>query len=394
VPDATRPAAEGRVRLTARGWLVLAGGVALLAVGAVFGYRELVILGGVACALVLLAVVLVGRIRPMTVWRTVAVSRVRPGDEVEVELGTTEEGRGRGAHLLADRVREPSGERLVELPARRPGDTSPLSYRFPAERRGVADLGPLESRRRDPLGLAATRRGSGAVDRVWIHPRWEPLRALPVGRSGDVQGVFDGGAAGSVSFHALREYVPGDDVRHIHWRSSARHDRLMVREHVDTSHTRLTVVADDRAGASGDDLAALDEVASAAASVVATAVQGRWACELRLISGRGRESTDGGLTPLLDLLAEAEPTEGASLPDELWRLRNRPFGDTLVLVSASITGAEARLFARLADRYSRLVLVALRRYGAPVGTVPGITVVDAGDAGELAARWNTERWSA
>ncbi|QBI56323.1 DUF58 domain-containing protein [Streptomonospora litoralis] len=391
---AVKPGAAGGAALpTVRGWLVLAGGAALLAAGAAFGYRELIVLGAVPFAVLVVSVVLVGRLRPMRVWRSVPAPRVSPGDEIEVLLGTAEDGRGRGAHLLADRVSGPTGTRSVELPAARPGDSGPVGYRLVAERRGVLDLGPLESRRRDPLGLVATRRTSGGTERVWVHPRWDPLGTMPVGRSDDPQGVFDGGRAGSVSFHTLRDYVAGDDVRHIHWRSSARHGKLMVREHLDTSHTRLTVVADDRGGAAGDELAALDEVCGAAAAVAATSVAGRWACELRLVSGRSLEST-GRLAPLLDLLAEARISADAELPEELWRLRNRPFGDTVVLVSASITGAEARLFARLGDLYPRLVLIALRSYGRPIGAIPGVTVVDARDARDLAARWDGERWSA
>ncbi|GAA1753679.1 hypothetical protein GCM10009834_08340 [Streptomonospora arabica] len=391
--DARERPGSGAVLPTARGWLVLAGGAALLVAGAGFGYRELLVLGAVPFAVVLVSVALVGRLRPMQVRRSVATPRVSPGDEVEVVLGTDEDGRGRGAHLLADRVAGPTGARSVELPATRSGDPRPAGYRLRAERRGVLDLGPLESRRRDPLGLAAARRVSGGTDRIWVHPRWETLGAMPVGRSDDPQGVFDGGRAGSVSFHTLRDYVAGDDVRHIHWRSTARQGKLMVREHLDTSHTRISVVADDRGGAAGDELAALDEVASAAASVVAAAVEGRWACELRLVGGRSVEST-GRLAPMLDLLAEAHPNPGADLARELWRLRNRPFGDTAVLVSASITAAEARMFARLGEVYPRLVLIVLRRYGRPLGAVPGVTVVDAGDARDLTARWNGERWSA
>lgn len=340
----------------------------------------------------MLALVLVGRLQAVNAWRRVAVSRVSPGDEVEVFLGASGNGRGRPAHLLADHVRGPSGASLVELPVGRSAAPDATGYRVPAQRRGVLDLGPIESRRRDPLGLVTARRGSDTTERVWVHPRWEALHAMPVGRSDDPQGGYDGGRTGSVSFHALREYVPGDDVRHIHWRSTARHGRLMVREHVDASHVRLTVVADDRAGETGDDLGALDEVASVAAAVCAAAVEGRWSCELRLVSGRSREST-GTLAPLLDLLAEAEVDTRAHLPDELWRLRKRPSGDTLVLVSASLSESEARGFGQLADLYPRLVLVSLCRSGTPIGAFPGVTVLNASDAQDLASQWGRQRWS-
>lgn len=387
-----RPVRGGSAQLTARGWLVVAGGTVLLLSGTLLGYRELVVLGAAACVVVLLALALVGRLRPMATWRVTAVSRVSPGDEVEVALGASGDGWGRPAQFLADYVRGPSGVSFVEVPVRLWASPSISGYRVTAQRRGVLDFGPVESRRRDPLGLVTARRASGSPERVWVHPRWETLPAMPVGRADDPQGILDGGGTGSVSFHALREYVPGDDVRHIHWRSTARHGRLIVREHVDTSHARITVVADDRAGAVGDALDALDEVASTAAAVCAAAVDGRWSCELSLVSGRSSEST-GTLIPILDLLAEAEVDTEAHLLDALWRLRRKPDSDTLVLVSASLSATEARSFGELADCYSRLVLVFLHHGGTPLGGVSGVTVINASDAEELALQWSRQWWS-
>ena len=47
-----------------------------------------------------------------------------------------------------------------------------------------------------------------------------------------------------LAFHALREYQPGDDRRYIHWRSSAKAGRLLVRQFLDTRRSHVTVIVD------------------------------------------------------------------------------------------------------------------------------------------------------
>ncbi|MFW5418707.1 DUF58 domain-containing protein [Nocardiopsis sp. CNT-189] len=382
----TAGADGGRARPTRRGWAVLAASALLTAAGFGFGHREFIVLGGTAFAVLLLAAALVGRLRPMEVSRSVPLDRVAPGDEVEVRLAVSGGGPGRRAHTVADRVRGPGGTEWFAVAVDGGAESAVGVYRVPAERRGTLELGPVALLRRDPLGLVEAVRSGGGRDRVWIHPRWSMPQAMPAGAVEDPQGGQDGGRIGGAAFHGLREYVPGDDVRHIHWRSTARHGRLMVREHADTVHTRLTVVVDDRSGAAGGDRDALDEVAGAAAAICAAAVHERWACELRLVSGASREG-GGHLGPLLDLLAEAEPQPRTDPSAEFRRLWERPSADTAVLVSASLTTAEAHRFCGLRDRYPRLVVVALRKFGAPLAGLPGATVVSAFDADDLAARW-------
>lgn len=385
---------------------MLGGGVLLICCGILLGYREVLMLGTAAVVLVVTAVALVGRVRAVQVQRRLPTTRVQPGEDVLVRLTTTAEARrGRLPRRLTDRVHTMTGTRQVLLAS---GPTADLTtdYRLRAERRGVLDVGPVLAARSDPLGLAQSQRRCGDSQRVWIHPTWRALTAMPVGQVADPTGVLDGSRTGNLSFHGLRDYVPGDELRHIHWRSSARYDRLMVKEYVDTSHTRLTVLLDDRSGSPSEEaasgaethpdavsrMAGLDEAASAAASVVATAVQGTWSCELTLVSGASRDSS-AGLTALLDLLSEAATVPSADLPRSLWRLRNRPNGDTVVLVSSAITVAEGHRFAQLVDRYPTLVLVCVGRAAEQPPRPPGVRVLAAPLASELVNSWNTTRWS-
>src|SRR5690606_20991656 len=121
-------------------------------------------------------------------------------------------------------------------------------YELPTSRRGVISVGPMVLRRADPFGLVETTTHYGVIRTLWVHPRVHPIRALPSGVSRDLEGpTSDTAPQGGMAFHTLREYVRGDDLRHIHWRSTARLGNLMVRHMVDSSHPVNTVVLDTRA---------------------------------------------------------------------------------------------------------------------------------------------------
>ncbi|MEU0488554.1 DUF58 domain-containing protein [Nocardiopsis sp. NPDC006139] len=372
---------------TARGLAVAGTGVLLLVLGVLSEYQELALLGGVAVAAVVLAVVAVGRPAAVAVERSPSAVRTSPGAAVDVRLSLRNA--GRRAVRAADRVGGHRGERPVR-PQRLAGRAAAeVHYRFRPGRRGLVRLGPLRAGRSDPLGLAAAYRDHGDTDLVWVHPRWEPLGSVPVGRRADPDGEADGAPSGALTFHTLRDHVPGDDLRHVHWRSSARLDRLVVREYIDVSQPRLHVIVDDRPAPGGED--ALDEVASVAASLVGTGVGASMHCELWLVSGRGRDSA-GGLPPMLDLLAEAVPSPDADLEGALRLARSRPAGDTAILVGGALGTADLRSFGRLEHHYSSLVAISLGAAERPAAP-PSVTLLCAGDARGFAERWNGAPWS-
>ncbi|MDE3723150.1 DUF58 domain-containing protein [Nocardiopsis sp. N85] len=372
---------------TTRGRVVAGTGVLLLLIGVVSEYQELALLGGVAVVAVVLAVVAVGRPATVTVERSPAVVRVSPGTAVDVRLSLRNT--GRRAVRAVDRVRDHRDERPVR-PRRLAGRaTAEIHYRIRPARRGLVRLGPLRAGRSDPLGLASAHRDHGETDLIWVHPRWEPLGSVPVGRRADPDGEADGAPSGALTFHTLRDHVPGDDLRHVHWRSSARLDRLVVREYIDVSQPRLHVIVDDRPTPGGENR--LDEVASVAASLVGTGVGASMHCELWLVSGRGRDSA-GGLPPLLDLLAEAVPSPDADLSGALRLAGSRPAGDTAILVGGALDTADLRSFGRLEHRYSSLVAIVVGASERPVAP-SSVTLLSAGDARGFAKRWNGAPWS-
>jgi uncharacterized protein (DUF58 family) len=369
---------------TSRGWTVLAAGPALLAIGLVAGYREIALLGGAAVLCMALAAAWVGAPPRVTASRVVTPPRAVQGEECRADVDVhSVSGRSRLLNVT-EPVRGPLGESAVSTPVRvRGGIPARVSYPLPTDRRGVLTVGPLRVGRRDPLGLCRAQRQVAPAIRVLVRPRWRYLRALPLGTAPSLDGLLDTALHGSIAFHALREYRLGDDLRRVHWRTSARLGTLMVREHVDTALPRLAVLVDDRAESYGDDVDALDDVAEAAASVVAAARRDGVPFALSPASRPAAVTTvDAGL----DLLAQVGPVSGVDLLATLPGLRRDRAGDTLLVLS----GPDADLGPVLAARsaYTALVVVLLGKRAAAPALPPGAVALAAATAAEFTDRWN------
>ncbi|MBM0235445.1 DUF58 domain-containing protein, partial [Micromonospora sp. STR1_7] len=333
--------------ITARGVGLLVAAVVLLGVGFRFAYPELTLIGAAAGAAVGYAA-LVAAWRPrLTVTRRAEPDRVARGEPASMTLTVRNTGRLRSANLLAE---DRCGERTVPVPLLRvrPGRDTEVRYEVPTHRRGVVPVGPLRVTRRDPLGLVALARPYGATAPVWVHPRVHPLTAVPTGAGRSLDGRVDGVPHGSITFDSLREYVVGDELRRVHWRTSARVGELMVRENVDTSLPRLVVLLDNRAVAHPQRVNGVAEsfesACEAAASVVTAAHGADLPVLLLLVAGepassergqRSDEEADAGaaLGPL-DRLAAAELSDdGDALRAATTRLRQDRLGDTLIVLT-------------------------------------------------------------
>jgi uncharacterized protein (DUF58 family) len=161
-----------------------------------------------------------------------------------------------------------------DVPSIGPNDTcEELPFQVPTDRRAVLDVGPVTMVRGDPVGLF--RRDTAYTDsvRVYVHPHHVRGPGLSTGFLRDVDGpTFDNSPRGDVAFHTIREYVRGDDRRHIHWRSTARTGKTMVRQYVDNRRPELVIAVDDFAGAYASEAEfelAMEVVASAEASCFA-----------------------------------------------------------------------------------------------------------------------------
>lgn len=141
------------------------------------------------------------------------------------------------------------------------------------ERRGVFTLGPWELRTGDPLGLFSVTREFFDTRSILVYPRPMHLPNLNLPR-----GAASGPARTSrrtpqftTSAATVRPYVPGDEMRRVHWPSSAHHDALMVREFDLEPSGDLWIVLDLDAGVqAGEGLVSTLEYAVTLAASVAT----------------------------------------------------------------------------------------------------------------------------
>lgn len=389
-----------------RGLAAVVAGAALIAIGFVFRYPELAVLGAAAIVASVCAIAYVAWRPALTVRRSVNPDRVSRGEPCTHTLTVRLAGRLRPATLVAeDRCGGlPVAVPLVRL---RPGHDTDVDYPVPTARRGVVEIGPLTVARTDPLALAGTSRRYGGTVRVWVHPRIHPLVAVPDGIARSLDGRIDRVPHGSITFDALREYVLGDELRRVHWRTTARIGELMVREYVDTSLPRIVVLLDARAHGYPDP-ERFEDACEAAASVLVAAVRADLAAELILVDGAeaGESTVDDHVavgpagarrvqaTPLLDRLAEAtlvesSPNRAASaLQRAIERLHRHRLGDTLVYLTGSGRPEDLAPIGDLRDRYPTIVVAVLGARTDVVSTVEGVRLLTVDDAPGFATAWD------
>jgi uncharacterized protein (DUF58 family) len=395
-----------------RGLAAVASGAALIATGFIFRYPELAVLGAAAIVAAACAIAYVAWRPALTVRRTVRPDRVGRGEPCTHTLTVRLAGRLRPATLLAE---DRCGGQVVPVPLvrLRPGHDTDVDYAVPTARRGVVEIGPLTVARTDPLALAGTTRGYGGTARVWVHPRIHPLVAVPVGIARSLDGRIDRVPRGSITFDALRQYVLGDELSRVHWRTTARVGELMVREYVDTSLPRIVVLLDARAYGYPDP-ERFEDACEAAASVLAAAVRADLAAELVLVdgataggSGAAAESTvDDHIavgpagarrvdaTPVLDRLAEATLVEtppdrvGAVLDGAIERLRRHRLGDTVVYLTGSGRPEDLAPIGDLRDGYPTIVVAVFGAQAEIVSTVEGVRLLAVDDGPGFATAWD------
>ncbi|WP_128773691.1 DUF58 domain-containing protein [Actinomyces oricola] len=172
--------------------------------------------------------------------------RVTVGDHALLRVTVTNP---RNRPLLPARMELPVGPHaaVFAVPTLGPGEEHDWGFVLPTERRGVITVGPVISVTRDPVGLLRHERTRTSSQLVHIHPRTLRLGSVLRGILRDLEGAVTQDLSSSdVSFHALRDYVPGDDRRNVHWKTTARTGRLMVRQFEETRRSSLIVALSTR----------------------------------------------------------------------------------------------------------------------------------------------------
>ena len=307
--------------LTRRGVVVVAASLAVAVLAWLFGLPETAMLSAAALGAVAVAAVTVAIARPdLTVHRSARPGRVRVGDTCEIHLSITNSGRRRSPVVtLSDQVSGFGRARLAVAPIA-PGSGSTARYSLPTSRRGVQRVGPLTITSEDAFGLVVRRVEAGGGAAVMVLPRtWQltPLAATVGEEPEHGSRSLTSSSTVDEEFAALREYVSGDDIRRIHWPSTARLGSPVVRQFDVPWQRRTTVVVDLRAAAH-DDLS-FERTVSAAASVIELA-----AVRDELVRLVTTDGADSGFVPaasdldeLTDRLAVVEADHGDHRGDRL-----------------------------------------------------------------------------
>jgi uncharacterized protein (DUF58 family) len=264
--------------VTPLGWTVLGLGFGSWILGSWFGWIEvMVIAAGCLFLFVFCSLLTFGR-TSLRVRVDVDPDRVVVGEPAAGRVEVTNISKVR---LVPIELDLPVGESAARfsLPTIAPSESHEEIFVVPTTRRAVIPVGPAMTVRGDPFGLLRRNVEWTDVSLLFVHPRTVPLESLGAGLLRDLEGQSSTDISMSdLAFHALRDYVPGDDRRHIHWKSSAKigstipGGKFMVRQFLDTRRSHLTVVVDGQPGfyREPDDF---ETAVSAAASVVLRAIR-------------------------------------------------------------------------------------------------------------------------
>lgn len=232
-----------RVRETVgvAGWLLCGAAVAGAGFGLTFGWIEFVVAGVIATALLLLCIPFLFGTRSYTVALSLARDRVVAGEEAVGALTVRNTARGIALPATVD---VPIGEGIAEIlvPLLGPGAHITQDVRVPAPRRGIVTIGPARTVRGDPLGILRRENVWKDAHTLYVHPVTTSIPSTSTGFVRDLEGnastrIVDA----DISFHAIREYAPGDAQRQIHWKSTAKTGTLMVRQYEESRRARMLI---------------------------------------------------------------------------------------------------------------------------------------------------------
>lgn len=342
-------------QLTLRGRCFLGAGLAAALCGVQVGQADFVRIGLVVVVIPVAAWIVV-RLRPVhpVVRRELGRQRVEAGEATTVEVVVRPGGTraGRTPALLVEEQLPPAlGTRHDFLVgALAPGAEARLPYPLRTTRRGRYAVGPLRVHHGDPLGMVDVVTTAGEADSLLVTPATERLPAIPL--AGRLAGTGDqrtrdllGGGSPDVT---TREYRVGDDLRRVHWPTSARTDTLMVRREEQDWQLRCTLLLDDRRYSHGSGRHGTFEAAVGAAASVVHDLAGR-GFEVHLATAGGLAGA-GAVTPgpaaHLERLAVIAPDSRERL-DLGWVSGTRQ-GGLLVAVLGRLAADDTGHLARLA----------------------------------------------
>jgi len=331
--------------VTTTGWAVITLVIVGLALAVAFQWVE-----ALACALAGVVALVLAAMR--VAWRPPHVVSIRVPNE-RIVAGQTAVGeisvrneRARSARSGIIELPIGTGTGEFVVPPLGAHETWDEMFLISSRHRGLINVGPARAVRSDALGLLRRVRMWDEPVLLHVHPRTVRVPFDATGFQLDVEGVATGKLSSSdVSFHALRDYEPGDDRRAVHWQSTARLGKLIVRQYEETHRSHHVIVLDTSRDAWDHDT--FETAVSVAGSLGLANLR-----ESRPVS---LSTTEGWLPSgvamrMLDALSEVKARSFGDLSRRVREaVAQRPGVSALTLiVGPNVTDIEAAHLARLA----------------------------------------------
>jgi uncharacterized protein (DUF58 family) len=366
--------------LTRRGVIAVGVAVLMIVLGRVLGIPELYAVAVLDVGVVGGALAYV-RYFP---WDVEALREVRPPQVYadggsRVELSVRNVGGGRSPVLSA---RDPfdNGRRWARfhIAPLQPGELIRAAYRLPTGERGLFPLGPLQIGIADPFGMAQRVTEAAPTATLTVYPRVHDIRPLQEVRGADPTGATSRPSLTSSGedFYGLRTYQTGDDLRRVHWASTARQDELMIRQDELPWQGQVTVLLDLRAAAHS--ATSLELALSAAVSVLH--VSWKMNRQVRLVTSDGTDTGIGGghahISRILEYLAAAQLDSTSSLAGVLGLIaRGSPGGGMVAVTTDRATGDDMVAILRLRSWYRSTAVVLIDRSSSePSNNAPSSSI--------------------
>ena len=331
--------------VTPTGWAVITLVIVGLVLAVAFQWVE-----ALACALAGVVALVLAAMR--VAWRPPHVVSIRvPNERIvagQTAVGEISVRNERARSVRSGIIELPIGTGTGEfvVPPLGAHETWDEMFLISSRHRGLINVGPARAVRSDALGLLRRVRMWDEPVLLHVHPRTVRVPFDATGFQLDVEGVATGKLSSSdVSFHALRDYEPGDDRRAVHWQSTARLGKLIVRQYEETHRSHHVIVLDTSRDAWDHDT--FETAVSVAGSLGLANLR-----ESRPVS---LSTTEGWLPSgvamrMLDALSEVKARSFGDLSRRVREaVAQRPGVSALTLiVGPNVTDIEAAHLARLA----------------------------------------------
>ncbi|HEY4409345.1 MAG TPA: DUF58 domain-containing protein [Acidimicrobiia bacterium] len=385
-----------RPSLTNRGWSLCGAAAALLVGARVLGVEELAMLAAAAFLVVVVAFVRARshRLR-ISAERVLRPARAEAGETARADLTVMNLGTKTSPVLAATDAFD-GGRRVARflVPPLTPGETADAAYRLPTTRRGIYTIGPLTLSVHDAFGVVQTSLTLAGEDRFVVYPRVEEVLPLPgaASREARMGSMQASRVPVGLDFFGLREYEVGDDLRRVHWRSTARTGELMLRQDEMPWESRSTILLDTRPSTHHGE--SFERAVEIAASLATAMCRGRR--QVRFITTGGvdiRSSGTDRYPQIMEYLAGASVETYVRWDQVMERLRRAGDGP-LAAVVANAERSDLAALGALRPRLGLVLLVAIRPSayggvdlgGAPAA--PGAVVVPVSADSPFRPAWN------